>query len=126
MDRVATGLDQFTQVPRVLPAEEVALGTLSLQSIGEGQAAHDVAAADLQRGVCAERNYLPLEARGYRRLAHAQSPCCWACQALNSHSARCQSSGVSISWTRWRGSVTGTARSLKIGIPLRQAAARPQ
>src|SRR5690554_5709664 len=125
MDRVATGLDQFTQVPRVLPAEEVALGALGLQSIGKGQAAHDVAAADFERGVGTKGDHLPLQARGYRRFTHAP-PSCWACQALNSHSARCQSSGVSISWTRWRGSFTGTACSLKIGVPLLQAAARPQ
>src|SRR5690554_4384943 len=97
MDLVATGLDQLDQVPGVFPAEEVALGALGLQGIGEGQAAHDVAAADLQRGVGAEGDHLPLELGGYRRFAHAPPSCCWACQALNSHSARCQSSGVSIS-----------------------------
>src|SRR5690625_4704703 len=82
IDFIATGLDQLTQVPRALPAEEVTLGALRLQGIGEGQAAHDVAAADLQRGVSAEGDHLPLKLEGYRRFAHAPPPCRWACQAL--------------------------------------------
>src|SRR5690554_6889394 len=58
----ATRLDHLTQVTRMLSAQEMALGPLSLQGIGKGQAAHDVAAADLQRGV---------GAKGYQ---HVQPP----------------------------------------------------
>ena len=81
--------DMSYQVASMFPADEFAFIALLLECVGQGQATHHMTCAHLQRGIDTQNNL-------HRGGAH----CASACMALNNHSARTQSSGVSISCTR--------------------------
>src|SRR5690554_3180734 len=98
-------LNHLTQVAPMLTAKKVALSPHVSQCASHCQATHYVAGAYIERGIRANSNDI-LACIGPE--THRASFPCSACQALNSHSARCQSSRVSISCTRWRGKNTGT------------------
>ena len=106
--------NDFKEVAGVLAADEVTLRALGFEGVGQGQATHDVPTAHEQRSVGAKDDFLRCHGDHF------------SCSALNIHSARCQSSGVSMSCTRWRGSLMGAASFEKMGFPASQASARPQ
>ena len=57
MYRVSLAADELYQVSSVFAADEMAICTARSKRIGQGQAAHDMACADLQRGVGAEDDF---------------------------------------------------------------------
>jgi len=111
MDAITFLPHPLNKVPGMFAADEMAFNTALTQSVRQRQTTHDMTRTNLQRGIGTENH-----------LAYQFS----ACIALNSHSARTQSSCVSISWTRWRGNTTGTERSPKMGRSSSQADVRPQ
>src|SRR5579864_4190059 len=86
----------------------------------QARAAHNVAAADRGRCIGSEQAAHRRASQGRLSIGPA------ATRAAYINSARAQSSGVSISWTRWRGSRIGIECAANIGSPERNAAVRPQ
>src|SRR5690606_5127024 len=104
--------DQLDQVADMHPADEVAGYSGSGKCPGEREATHHMTDTNLHRGIYSKND---------SSATHSH-----ACNTLNINSARSQSSCVSMSCTRCRGSSTGTEFSLKIGRFASQASAEPQ
>ena len=104
--------DKVNQVAGMFTADKTAIMAGGTQCLCQCEAAHHMAAADVQGGIGAKDDI------------HAGASA--ACKARNRYSARSQSSGVSMSCTRWRGNTTAWARLLKMGFSANQAAAVPQ
>src|SRR5690606_863617 len=101
------------QMAGVIPANEDDAGPLPYQGIRQSEATAHMACADDPAGVGADQH-----------LHGAMSPCCRS--TSYNRSARIQSSGVSISCTRQRGRMSGTASGPNSGASLLNPAAVPQ
>src|SRR5699024_2778830 len=103
---MTTFSDYFKQVTFMFTANEVAYCAPCSQCIRQCEAAHHMTSTYLDGSIAAEDDSHP-------------------CSALNSHSARSQSSGVSISCTRCLGKITGVDSAPKIIFSLSQAPTLP-
>jgi len=105
---IATPLNVGNQIALVFLAQEIAFPPFILHGLRQRQTAHHMSSTHMDGCINAKNDF------------HK------ALSALNNHSARSQSSCVSISCTRWRGNRMGNAFVLNRISPSSHARVRPQ